>query len=132
MHSPLPAPEFARQSGRSSYTFASMAMSLPFVDRSSNALPVQIVGQPRWRAWLKEQSAARRGWVGSLGTAGKPGDLVVLPGRDGKAAGAVLVGSATPSLWDYRALATRLPPRTLPLQGATPPVSPTRAALAIG
>jgi leucyl aminopeptidase len=109
-----------------------MAMSLPFVDRSSSALPVQIVGQPRWRAWLKEQSATRRGWVESLGIAGKAGDLVVLPGRDGKAAGAVLVVSATSTLWDYGALATRLPVGTWRLEGNTAPVSPTDAAVAIG
>ncbi len=35
-------------------------MALPFVDRSSSSLPIQIVGQSSWRKWLKEQSAARR------------------------------------------------------------------------
>jgi len=68
-----------------------MPMPLPFVDRSSSALPVQFVPQPKWRSWLKEQSAARRGWLESLGIRGAAGDFAVLPGRDGKAAGAVLV-----------------------------------------
>ena len=66
-------------------------MALPFVDRSSSALPVQFVAQPKWRGWLKEQNATRRGWIESSGVAGNAGDLVVLPGRDGKASGAVLV-----------------------------------------
>jgi leucyl aminopeptidase len=108
-----------------------MSMSLPFVDRSSSALPVQFVAQPKWRSWLKEQSAARRGWLESLGLAGKGGDFAVLPGRDGKAAGAVLVLSAKPNLWDFGALATRLPAGTWKL-GDTAPVSPTDAAVAIG
>ena len=106
-------------------------MALPFVDRSSSALPVQFVTPPKWRAWLKEQSAARRGWIESSGTEGKAGDLAVLPGRDGKAAAAVLVLSAKPTLWDFGALATKLPAGTWTL-GDTAPVSPTDAAVAIG
>src|SRR6266478_4746966 len=109
-----------------------MSMSLPFVDRSSSALPVQFVPQPKWRSWLKEQSAARRGWLESLGLAGAAGDFAVLPGRDGKAAGAVLVLSAKPTLWDFGALATKLPAGTWRLASDTAPVSPTDAAVAIG
>jgi leucyl aminopeptidase len=106
-------------------------MSLAFVDRSSSSLPVQFVLQPKWRAWLKDQSAARRGWIESCGIAGNAGDLAILPGRDGKAAGAVLVLHAKPSLWDFGALGTRLPPGTWKLLD-TAPVSPTDAAVAIG
>jgi len=107
-------------------------MALPFVDRSPSSLPIQIVGQSSWRKWLKEQSAARRGWLESSGVAGKAGDLAVLPGRDGKAASAVLVLSAKPNLWDFGSLATRLPGGTWRLASYTAPVSPTDAAVAIG
>ncbi len=106
-------------------------MSLTFVDRSSSSLPVQFVGQSKWRAWLREQSAPRRGWLESTGVSGKAGDFAVLPGRDGKAAGAVLVLSPTPTLWDFGALATRLPAGTWKL-GDTGAVSPTDAVVAIG
>jgi leucyl aminopeptidase len=106
-------------------------MSLPFVDRSSSSLPVQFVSQPKWRAWLKDQSAARRGWLESTGVSGAAGDFAILPGRDGKAAGAVLVLPAKPTLWDFGALGTKLPPGTWKL-GDTSPVSPTDAAVAIG
>ena len=106
-------------------------MSLPFVDRSSSSLPVQFVMQPKWRSWLKEQNAARRGWLESLGIAGAAGDFAVLPGRDGKAAGAVLVLSAKPTLWDFGALTTKLPAGIWKLLD-TGPVSPTDAAVAIG
>jgi leucyl aminopeptidase len=109
-----------------------MSMALPFVDRSPSSLPIQIVGQSSWRKWLKEQSAARRGWLESTGVTGKAGDLAVLPGRDGKAAGAVLVLSAKPNLWDFGSLATRLPAGTWRLASDTAPVSPTDAAVAIG
>jgi leucyl aminopeptidase len=113
------------------YSLVNMSMPLPFVDRSSSALPVQFVLQPKWRSWLKDQSAARRGWLESLGVAGTAGDFAVLPGRDGKAAGAVLVLPAKPNLWDFGALATKLPAATWKL-GDTSPVSPTEAAVAIG
>src|SRR5471032_2057757 len=106
-------------------------MPLPFVDRSSSSLPVQFVSAPKWRSWLKEQSAARRGWLESLGLSGSPGDFTVLPGRDGKAAGAVLVLPARPVLWDVGALATKLPAGTWRL-GDTAPISATDAAVAIG
>ena len=107
-------------------------MSLPFVDRSSSSLPLQLVGASKWRAWLKAQSAARRGWIDSLGLAGSPGDVAVLPGRDGKASGAVLVIPNEPVLWDFGALSSKLPPGTWRLEGDSSPVSSTDVAVAIG
>ncbi|MDP1840845.1 MAG: leucyl aminopeptidase family protein [Reyranella sp.] len=109
-------------------------MSLPFVDRSSSSLPVQFVAQPKWKSWLKEQSAARRGWIDSTGVSGSAGDVVVLPGRDGKASGAVLVLPATPALWDFGGLATRLPAGTWRFDEklASGSVSMTDAMVAIG
>src|SRR5215467_714965 len=101
-----------------------MPMLLPFVDRSSSALPVQFVLPAKWRSWLKEQNAVRRGWLESIGLSGKAGDFAVLPGRNGKAAGAVLVLSAEPNLWDFGALGLRLPAGSWKL-GDTAPVPPT-------
>jgi leucyl aminopeptidase len=108
-----------------------MSMTLPFVDRSSSSLPIQIVGQSGWRKWLRGQNAVRRGWLESTGVSGKAGDIAILPGRDGKAAGAVLVMSTQPNLWDFGALATRLPAGAWRLTD-TGPVSPTDAAIGIG
>src|SRR5215210_3881514 len=113
------------------YRLVSMSMALPFVDRSTSSLPVQFVTASKWRSWLREQNASRCGWLESLGVAGAAGDFAVLPGRDGKASSAVLVLSTTPTLWDFGALATRLPAGTWRL-GDTAPVSATDAAVAIG
>ncbi len=107
-------------------------MSLPFVDRSSSSLPLQFVGQSKWSAWLKAQSTMRRAWVESLGIKGSPGDVVVLPGNDGKASGAVLVIPDAPTLWDFGALTAKLPVATWRLEGGTAPVSLTDVAIAIG
>jgi leucyl aminopeptidase len=106
-------------------------MSLPFVDRSSTALPVQFVPRSKWRTWLRAQRAPLRAWIESSGVAGQAGDLAFLPGRDGKVAGAALVLSDAPTLWDFGALGLKLPPGTWTL-GDTAPVSPTDAAAAIG
>src|SRR6185503_11630234 len=108
-----------------------MSMAPPFVDRSNSSLPVQFVLPSKWRSWLKEQNVARRGWLESTGISGNAGDFAVLPGRDGKASGAVLVLSAKPTLWDFGARGTKLPAGTWKL-GDTAPVSPTDAAVAIG
>jgi leucyl aminopeptidase len=106
-------------------------MALPFVDRSNSSLPVQFVTPSKWRSWVKEQNAMRRGWLDSLGLSGGAGDFAVLPGRDGKASGAVLVLSGKPTLWDFGSLGTRLPAGTWRL-GDPSPVSATEAAVAIG
>jgi leucyl aminopeptidase len=109
-----------------------MAMSLPFVDRSSSSLPLQFVGHSKWGAWLKAQSPGRRGWLESLGISGASGDLAVLPGDDGKASGAVFVIPNAPTLWDFGALSTKLPVGTWHLEGETAPVPMTDVAVAIG
>jgi len=54
------------------------------------------------------------------------------PAATARAAGAVLVLSAKPTLWDFGALATKLPAGTWRLASDTAPVSPTDAAVAIG
>ena len=78
-----------------------------------------------------ERGAARLDRIAPAWPA-RPAISRVLPGRDGKAAGAVLVLSAKPTLWDFGALATRLPAGTWRLASDTAPVSPTDAAVAIG
>src|SRR5258708_34008781 len=108
-----------------------MSMALPFVDRSSSSLPIQIVAQSSWRKWLKEQSAARRGWLDSTGVAGKAGDLAGLPGRDRKASSAVLVLSAKPTLWDFGALGVRPPAGTWRLASDTARESPPDTPVAL-
>jgi leucyl aminopeptidase len=106
-------------------------MASPFVDRSSSAVPVQFVSEPKWRSWLREQSASRKAWIAATGITGKAGELVVLPGPDGTAAGAALVLSARPNLWEFGALANRLPAGTWRFASTTDPVPATDAAVAI-
>ena len=108
-------------------------MPLPFVDRSTSSLagavcrPAEMAGV----AEGAERGAARLARIAPA-LPEMPAISRVLPGRDGKAAGAVLVLSAKPTLWDFGALATRLPAGTWRARVDTAPVSPTDAAVAIG
>ncbi len=98
-------------------------MSLPFLDRAPAAVPIAVVAPADWQAWLKRQSAHARSWLQSSGISGKPGEFALLPGDEGRAVLAVLVRSATPTMWDYGALATKLPAGDYCLIGDTAPVS---------
>ena len=74
-------------------------MSLPFVDRSSSALPVQFVSQPKWRGWLQraERAAARLDRTPPAWPA-TPGDLAraARPRRQGRRCSPRAVGQADP------------------------------------
>ncbi len=109
-----------------------MTMSLPFVDRSSSSLPLQLVTPSAWSGWLKKQPATRRAWIETTGIAGKAGDVAVLPDGDGKAGGAVFVLPEKPTLWDFGGLAGKLPANIWHFASDTRPVTATDACIAIG
>ncbi|WP_231712360.1 leucyl aminopeptidase family protein [Vineibacter terrae] len=105
-------------------------MSLPFLDRAPAAVPVAVVAPSDWTAWLKRQSAPARTWLQASGISGKSGDFALLPGDEGRAQLAVLVRSATSTMWDYGALAGKLPAGDYCLVGDTAPVSTADACIA--
>lgn len=105
-------------------------MTLPFIDRAPAAVPVAVVAPPEWAAWFKRQPAKARTWLQAASITGKPGDFAMVPDGDGKPSMAVVVRSAKPTMWDYGALATRLPPGDYALVGDSAPISITEAAIA--
>jgi leucyl aminopeptidase len=105
-------------------------VSLPFLDRAPAAVPVVVVAPAMWSAWLRRQSAQARAWLQASGIGGKPGQFVLVPGDEGRAALAVLVRSATATMWDYGALASKLPPGDYCLIGDSAPVSAMDACIA--
>ena len=105
-------------------------MTLPFIDRAPAAVPVAVVAPSEWAAWFKRQPAKARTWLQAASIAGKAGDFAMVPDGDGKPSMAVVVRSAKPTMWDYGALATRLPPGDYALVGESAPSSVTEAAIA--
>jgi leucyl aminopeptidase len=105
-------------------------VSLPLIDRSPAAVPLHAVAAREWAGWLRGQSAAIRTWLQASGITGSSGQVALVPKADGKPALAVVVVADKPSLWDYGALSTRLPPADYRLASDPKPVSPTDVAVA--
>jgi leucyl aminopeptidase len=105
-------------------------VSLPLIDRSPAAVPLQAIAAREWAGWLRRQPAATRTWLQASGITGRAGQVALVPKADGKPVMAVLVIADKPSLWDYGALATRLPPGDYRLATDPKPVSPTDVAVA--
>ena len=105
-------------------------MSLPLIDRSPAAVPLHAVAKKGWSGFLRRQSAQVRAWLEASGLRGNAGEATLVPRPDGKPAMAVVITSDQPTLWDYGALATRLPPADYRLVDDPRPVSPTDVAIA--
>ncbi len=88
-------------------------MPLPFRARPlASTRPVTLIEKTELPRWLKAAPAATRNWVEGSGFAAKPGEICVVPGRDGRPARALAAigGNGTPdSLWHAAGLALRLP-----------------------
>ena len=65
-------------------------MTLTFAVPSESSLPLYPVEEPAAAGFVAGRPAAEAAWLAAAGFAGKPGQVVVLPGPDGRPAGAVL------------------------------------------
>ncbi|HEX9463550.1 MAG TPA: leucyl aminopeptidase family protein [Alphaproteobacteria bacterium] len=102
-------------------------MPLPFRARPvASTRPLVLITKAALPAWLKAAPSATRNWVSGCGFAGKPGEICVIPGRDGKPARALagMAGDgAGEDLWHAASLPLRLPEgsyRLDPEPGAVP------------
>lgn len=80
-------------------------------------LPLHSVPAADFDAWLDTQPETAKAWLTSIGFEAKPGRSSLLPGSDGALAGALVVLSSSPSLWDYAGLQKSLPPGDWSLAG---------------
>ncbi len=73
------------------------------------ALPLHRVPAAGFDAWRDDQPESVRAWLDSTGFKAKAGQSAIMPGPDGALAGAVLITSDPPSLWDFSRVHSRLP-----------------------
>jgi leucyl aminopeptidase len=108
-------------------------LSLPFRAKpAAETLPLTPLTAQALPAWLTRAGAVRRAWVQGSGFRAAPGELCLLPGRDGAPAGA-LVGIAgdngADDLWTAAGLSGRLPEGSYRLDPEPAAAEATRFAL---
>ena len=111
-------------------------MPLPFRPRpAASTRSIILLTKSELPRWLKGANAAIRRWVQSNGFAAKPGEICVLPGRDG-AASRVLVGASgnqgPEDFWQVASLPLRLPEGSYRLENEPEAGPATRFAIAWG
>jgi leucyl aminopeptidase len=104
---------------------------LPFRARPAAATrPLTFLAKTELSAWLKAAPATTRNWVSGSGFAAKPGEVCLIPGRDGKPA-RVLAGrpeSGGEEMWNAAGLTLRLPEGSYRLDPEPDAAAATRLA----
>ena len=111
-------------------------MPLPFRPRPASATrPIQLLTKSDFPRWLKAANASVRRWVQGNGFGAKPGEICVIPGRDG-APGRVLAGltgrGGPDDFWQIAGLPLRLPAGSYRLADEPEAALATRFAIAWG
>ncbi len=71
--------------------------------------PISVVKATDVATWQKNQPAVTQAWLESTGFRAKARMNALIPGADGKLAGAVMVGNDPLELWDFAGLGQALP-----------------------
>jgi leucyl aminopeptidase len=109
------------------------ALSLPFRTKpAAETLPLTLLTRQALPGWLTRAGAVRRAWVQGSGFKAAPGEICLLPGRDGAPA-AALAGIAgdngAEDLWTAAGLGGRLPEGSWRLDPEPAGAEATRLAL---
>jgi len=84
-------------------------MTSLLVDDAAGAIPLHLLKDSEWEAWIASRPAGEQQWAAATGFKAKAGSLCPIPGEDGKVE-AVLAGMGDlPPLWAAGGLAARLP-----------------------
>jgi leucyl aminopeptidase len=71
--------------------------------------PIAAVKASDFEAWLATQPEVTKAWLGSTNFRAKPRSVAIIPGADGRLAGAVMILGDAEELWDFAALQQALP-----------------------
>ena len=99
------------------------------VSTAQNAIPVHLLDEESFGAWLKSQSAAVRTWVDSNGFEPKAGQRLVVPDKSGGPALVACGIASPPVLWNFAGLPSVLPQGAYRLAVVVDPRLTTMAAL---
>ncbi len=99
------------------------------LDKAEGALPLWLLTESKFRAWIKVQPRSVAAWLEAGGFKLKPGRVAVVPGPDGRLAGAIAGLPPKPDLWHYAHLPTALPRRAWRLASPLKPDAATDAVL---
>jgi leucyl aminopeptidase len=79
------------------------------IPRSRRAIPIHVVTPASYQRWLGNQPQAVVKWLQSVGYKAKPGELRLIPGRNGELGSALISNAALHEPWGYASLPTTLP-----------------------
>ena len=105
-------------------------MAVSLLDKAPrNARALIPLAAADLKAWLREQSPARRAWVEGQAFSAAGGALLLLPGADGAPEAALLGVDRDQPLWSYAVLPGALPAATYRIEAALPEGEADQAAL---
>lgn len=103
-----------------------------FIDLSDDAVPIEPLVGAEFETWRARQDPLIRNWATARGFTGKPGDFLVLPAADGRAARVFAAVESTADWWTLGAAPVQLPAGDYRLDDAWPADHRARAATGWG
>ncbi|HFD15362.1 MAG TPA: leucyl aminopeptidase family protein [Rhodospirillales bacterium] len=87
-----------------------------FVAPGGESRPLRLLRAADYEGWKAARPETVRSWLEFTAFEPVPGRVALHPGGEGEPAGAVLILSDPPTLWDVAAAAEALPPRTFAVE----------------
>lgn len=107
-----------------------MNTPFPIIEKSKQvSFALHVVREKQFAAWAKQQTAAVRNWLDSIGFKAKAGNFSLLAGKDGAVAAAVCMVADAPDVWAIAGAASLLPPVAFHIEGQFSAVELTDMAL---
>ncbi len=100
-----------------------------FTEKTKGAIPLIPLRQGQLKSWLEKQDAAVSAWVEHNKFDAAPGSVCLVPGKKGKIAMALAGVDRDEPIWDFAALAAKLPAQTYALEDKATKQTATAGAM---